>query len=196
VLTVACVNWGPLYDPKYVRILEKAVKKNLAQEHEFVCFTDKPENYTCRTRTLPKGLKGWWNKLYLFSPGCFDGRALYLDLDVCITGSLDSLVDVPSKFCIIDDWHLDGYNSSVFVMDKDAHPEVWEDFNSTEGFPGDQDWISHKVPHAAVFPSQWCVSYRSHAQLGVPRGTKVVVFHGTPKPHELPSYWVKNYWHE
>jgi hypothetical protein len=194
VLEVACVNWGTKYDPRYVEILEAAVKRNLKAPHEFVCFTDNPKNYRCKTRTLPKGLEGWWNKLFLFSKGCFDSRVLFLDLDICVTGSLDELVEIPSPFCIIEDWHVPGYNSSVFVMDPDSHTEVWEDFNSTEGFPGDQDWITHKIPNAPVFPSGWCVSYRSHAVPGVPRGTKVVVFHGTPKPHEFPSYWVKDYW--
>ena len=194
MLTVSCVNWGTKYSPRYVEILQAMVERNLTIPNRFVCFTDRPENYRCETRKIPPGLKGWWPKVWLFSRDLFEDRMLFLDLDVAITGNLDELVNVPSKFCIISDWHLDSYNSSVFVMDKNAHPEVWEDFNSTKGYAGDQDWITEKIPYAAVFPSQWCVSYRSHAQPGVPRGTKVICFHGEPKPDSFPSEWVRRVW--
>lgn len=194
MLTVACVKWGDLYGPDYVNKLQSMVKRNLRIPHRFVCFTDDPRFLNCETRELPKGLVGWWNKLYLFRYGLFEDRMLFLDLDVVVTGSLDELVNVPSDFCIISDWHLDSYNSSVFVLSKNAHPEVWDDFGSPGHLHGDQDWITLKIPNAPVFPAPWCVSYRSHAVIGVPKDARVVCFHGTPKPHEYPSEWVKDLW--
>jgi hypothetical protein len=197
MISVVCVNHGSKYDPKYVRVLEAQVRRNLKQEHEFFCITDHPKAYICRTIPIERGLKGWWPKLQFFKGGLFPDRALYLDLDVCITGSLDELVDVDSPFCIISDWHLPCFNSSVMVLDPWTHPEVWEDFRTYHATPGgDQQWITDKVPDAATFPSNWCLSYRSHAQPGVPKGCKVVVFHGDPKPEDMPSSWVADYWHE
>jgi hypothetical protein len=197
-LTVACVKWGTKYPAKYVNVLQAMVKRSLARDHEFVCFTDDPKGLKCETVKLPGDLKGWWNKLFLFKPGLFSGRVLFLDLDVCITGPLDDLVDYATPFAIIEDWHLPGYNSSVFVMDHDAHPQVWEEFEPrvAKRLHGDQDWITEKIPNAAIFPWPWCVSYRSHAVPGVPKGARVVVFHGEPKPHAMPSPWVERYWHE
>ncbi len=193
---VVCVNQGPKYSPEYVRILEAQVKRNLTFDHEFVCITDKPKNYTCKTLPVERGLKGWWPKLQIFKPGLFNDRVLFLDLDVCITGSLDELAEYPA-FSIISDWHLPCFNSSVMVLDPNTYPEVWEDFRTYKGTPGgDQRWITDMIPHAGVFPTEWCVSYRSHAQHGVPRGAKVVVFHGDPKPHEFPSEWVRQFWRE
>lgn len=196
MLTVCCVKWGKKYPVEYVTKLEAMVKRNLSVAHEFVCFTDDPGSVKCKARKLPPGLDGWWNKIYLFKRGLFEGRVLFLDLDVVITGSLDELVSVQSRFCTISDWHLPGYNSSVFVMDKDSHPEIWDDFDKTvmDVFNGDQDWITEKIRNAAVFPSQWCVSYRSHAVPGIPKGAKVVVFHGYPKPKDCPSEWIKEHW--
>ena len=116
---------------------------------------------------------------------------------MCITGSLDEIASYAPPFSIINDWHLPTYNSSVMVLDPDYAPEVWEEFRTYKGTPyGDQHWITQMIPDASVFPEGWCVSYRTHAQTGVPQGAKVVVFHGQPKPHEFPSTWVKDYWRE
>ena len=197
MLTVACVKWGRKYSAEYVNILHAMVARNLKREYRFICFTDDPKKIKCETQLLPSGLWGWWNKLWLFSPGLFPGKLLFLDLDVVVTGSLDELVDYASPFAIISDWHLDSYNSSVFTLDRDEETQVWTDFIPAvvNRLPGDQDWITEKVPNAAIFPAQWCVSYRSHAVPGVPRGAKVVVMHGDPKPKEIGG-WVKEYWHE
>ena len=120
-----------------------------------------------------------------------------LDLDVVITGDLGELVDVKESFCIIDDWHLTCFNSSVMVLDADTHPEVWEDFRTHKATAGgDQQWITDKLPYSRTFPKEWCVSYRSHAILGPPKDCKVVCFHGEPKPDSIPSRWVSEYWHE
>ena len=196
MLTIACVNQGTKYKKEYVEILEQQVKRNTRIPHEFVCLTDKPKNYKCKTINLPKGLEGWWAKTYLFKAGLFPDRVLYFDLDVCITGSLDCVAEIESKFCIIQDWHLPMFNSSCMVIDK-AHPEVWDDFDYStrhEWTGGDQHWITHKVPNAATFPAEWFVSYRSHAIISPPKGSKCIVFHGEPKPDKYPSEWVRDYW--
>lgn len=196
-MKVVCVNVGFKYPPEYVRILEAQVKRNLTLPYEFVCITNKPKNYTCETIPVERGLRDWWPKLTCFKGGLFDERILYLDLDVCITGNLDELVSVESPFTIISDWHLPCFNSSVMVIDPWVHPEIWEDFRTYMATPGgDQEWITKKAPDAATFPPEWCVSYRSHAQPGVPKNAKVVVFHGEPKPAALLHTWVKEYWHE
>lgn len=197
MIYVVCVNQGTKYSPEYVRVLEAQVKRNLSVEHEFVCITDKPKNYSCKTLPIERGLKGWWPKLQVFKRGLFDKPVLFLDLDVCITGSLDEIVWFDSPFAIISDWHLPCFNSSVMLLDPDCHPEVWDEFRTYKGTPGgDQRWITDMVPYAQTFPEEWCVSYRTHAVKSPPKHSKVVVFHGSPKPHEFPSEWVKKYWRE
>lgn len=193
MLTVCCVNWGKKYHPRYVLILEAMVKRNLSIPHKFVCFTDKPFNYSCETRPLP-GLEGWWNKVYLFKKGLFEGKVLFLDLDVVITGNLDELVNYSDEFTSIKDWNYDSYNSSVMILGN--HPEIWNDFTPevAQRLHGDQDWITYKLPFRNYFPETWCQSYRGSATAGVHKDCKIVCFHGEPKPHEAKAPWVKELW--
>lgn len=169
------------------------VARNLSIKHEFICFTENPEGLNCKTSPLPD-LEGWWNKVYLFKEDLFDKKILFLDLDVVITGSLDHIAK-KEGFWIIQDWHLPTYNSSVFVLSPNERPKVWRDFTKDvpKRFSGDQDWITHKAK-AHTFKTSWCVSYRSHATHAVPENTKVVCFHGNPKPHEYTSDWIKALW--
>jgi uncharacterized Rossmann fold enzyme len=192
-ITVACVKWGTKYGAEYVNILRAMVAKNLKREHDFVCLTDDPAGIDkgIEIIPLPEGLEGWWNKLYLFS-GILTGKILYLDLDVCITGSLDELV---TKHGIIHDWNLPSYNSSVMVWRHGEHNNIWNDFTPdvSERLHGDQDWIS-ELGGWPLLPHHWCVSYRLHATDWPPAGAKIVCFHGDPKPHDAPSEWVRLIW--
>lgn len=193
MIQVVCVRTGTLYGPEYVAILRDMVARNLAEPFTFWCLTDQPEDIEGveRIAALPR-LPGWWQKLALFSPHMpwSEGdRVVYFDLDVCITGRLENL---PKG--IIRDWHLPGFNSSVMVWDHGEHRGAWDLFTEAvmDRLHGDQDWITEQGGWD-TFPPGWCVSYRSHAMEGVPDGTKVVCFHGRPKPHECAG-WVEHVW--
>src|SRR5688572_3708269 len=97
-LKIVCVNAGNYCDRgyQYVTSLQKMVARHLSLPHEFIVFTDDPEEYPepITKRDLPEpGLTGWWHKISLFKPGVFeDGdRIFYLDLDTLICGSLDEI---------------------------------------------------------------------------------------------------------
>jgi len=66
-------------------------------------------------------------------------------------------------------------------------------------FGGDQEWISAALrPKRSVrsraFPSGWIVSYKRHGRHGLPASARVVVFHGSPKPHEVRDDYVIEHW--
>ena len=191
MLTVCCVKWGKKYGPEYVEILRDMVKRNLGMQHRFVCLTDDPDGVSCETMPLPGNLHGWWNKLYLFKPGLFEGRILFLDLDVCIVGPIEKIV----KPGIIKDWNLHGYNSSVMCWDAGDHAEAWEKFNPdvAQRLHGDQDFLN-ELGGWEVYEDGLCVSYRKHAQDWPPESASVVCFHGEPKPASFPSTWVSDIW--
>lgn len=164
-----------------------------------------------------------WCKLSLFCPILenlgIKGKAFYLDLDVVITGKLDGLVnkccknelidsigidDKPCKkkkpvFWIIKDWWREGYNSSVIIFDLGKFNKIYAKFKPTDikRLKGDQDLINEVIDtsEAKTFGEIEVQSYKANKlQNGFKKETKIVVFHGNPKPHELKSSWVDNYW--
>lgn len=193
-LTICCVKWGGKYGPEYVNILRAMCEKN-APYHEFQCFTEDATGLDSRVviRELPPSLDGWWNKVALFKPGTFEGKVLYLDLDVVITGRLAPLLSGG----IYADELLSGYNSSVMCWESGEHTEIWERYRPEVAarLRGDQDWITELGGWKTYAPGA-CVSYRLSATRGVPFGAAVVVFHGEPKPHEVADGWVPALWSE
>lgn len=180
MLTVACVlSPGPTYNQSHVARLRMMVAQHLNQSYRFVCLDDSP-------------FTGWWAKASLFEPGRFEGRVLYLDLDVTVTGNLDDLADFPAPFALIKDWNRIGFNSSIMAWDAGTVDSLFTEFDNsvTERFRGDQDWIWAKRHDAATFPKDWCVSFRKQMYIGVPfpDDMRVLVFHGAFKPWDLAAY--------
>ncbi|MCR4282381.1 MAG: hypothetical protein NUV72_05075 [Bauldia sp.] len=178
MLTVACVCVeGGVYNESHVwRLL------NMVKEHLTIPFG--------LSLAFASELPGWWAKIDLFEPRRFKGRVLYLDLDVTITGPLDGLATYPAPFVAIRDFIRPGLNSSVMSWDAGAADHVYENFTPDvmQRLHGDQDWITEQMPNAARFPMGTCVSYRGHVvpRGRVPKSASVVVFHGSPKPWEVP----------
>lgn len=179
MLTVAAVlSEGPKgnYDVTHVSRLEDMVAKHLKQPYQFVCVDDSP-------------FPGWWAKVSLFEPSRFKGRVLYLDLDVTVVGGLDDLADYPYPFAAIKDYGDPlTINSSVMAWDAGYLDHVYTNFTPSvmKRLHGDQNWLNEQIPDAARFPDGWCRSYRQECRYSVPKGTRVVVWHGMPKP------WTRN----
>ena len=183
MLTVACVlSEGPkrTYDRSHVARLAFMVAGHLDSPYRFVCLDDSP-------------FPGWWAKISLFEPGRFKGRVLYLDLDVTVVGGLGLIARYPASFVAIRDYIKLGFNSSVMSWDAGAVDHLYTEFTSDvmDRMHGDQDWITARMSgrEAAMFPRKWCVSYRASVEPTgrVPTGAKIVVFHGSPKPWEVPA---------
>lgn len=192
----ACVKWGMAYGPEYVNVLADMVARNCAIPYRFICLTDDPAGLSegIETLDLPRGLTGWWNKIALFKPGMFpaQSRIVYLDLDVVVVGPLEDLIDAKG---IAHDWLQGGYNSSVMVWDAGEHLEIWDAFDpqTAERLHGDQDWIQ-ECSVWPYLPADWVPSYRLHSIEWPPLGSKVVAFHGQPKPHQVTDGWVPTMW--
>lgn len=210
-----CVWVGDKYGPEYVAILRDMIARNASNlQHPcaWFCITDRPNELPEGIYSIPhdRTLPGWWAKLQMFSPKMpWDegDRIVYFDLDVCITGRLEDLVE---RKGIIQDWHWPMFNSSVMVWDHGEHRQVWNGFSrdrTTEPAPpeiakllpageinaGDQHWITEAAPDWPTFPPEWFTSYR-YAQSWPPSGCKAVVFHGHTKPADIHEGWVPNIW--
>ena len=199
--TVVCVKAGTKYGPEYANRLAAMVRRNASVPLRVVCFTDDPRGLDAGVEPQPlpaEGLHGWWNKVALFGetlPGV-EGRVLYLDLDVVITGSIDPLLNMQGDFIVRDNDYVPGFTSSVMLFEVGARPEIWRTFTpeTAQRIAGDQDWIALTAPDAELWPEPWCVMYRLRAAQTLPHDAKLVVFSGRPVPADLPAPWVADYW--
>ena len=139
--TIICMKWGAAYGAEYANTLYSMVRRNSTRPLRFVCFTDDPaglrdeiEPQPLPPINLPESHQ-WkaWRKISLWQrdlPGV-QGDVLFLDLDVVITGSIDSFFDFKpdETYCVIENWTQRGEgigNTSVFRLRVGAYPEVYD----------------------------------------------------------------------
>jgi len=194
MLTVCCVlrtkhSPAGIYDAFHVFRLQLAVSRHLRAPYRFVCLSDTALD--CETIPLIKEWPGFWSKIELFRPGLFNGRVLYLDLDVTVVGDLSELAVYGPTFAAIADYQFPlKLNSSVMAWNSWSHTDIFSALTShdMERLRGDQDWIFERVPNFNRFPRLWCPSYKAHVR---PTGqlhkdARVIVWHGRPKPWDVP----------
>ncbi len=211
-VTFACVKYGPLYGPEYVNILLDMIARNLPGEQAFTfaCFTDDATGLSpaVDVRPLPKGVTGWWNKLALFSLDAFPvgERVIFFDLDTVIIGRLDAMYDRSTRFAILRDlWGNDNWGSGVMAWEAGSLSFLWENWLSA-GMPetpgGDQEWIKAEWDRREkvspeflqdMFP-KWFCSFKIDCNPYPRRGTKVICFHGQPKPHNCVNDLIRMAW--
>lgn len=216
-VTFCCVNSGNYCGrgAEYVNTLFDMVQRNLPSGmiFRFVCLTDDPEGLDKRIETLamPPEVKGWYGKLYMFKRGLFaDGeRVVYLDLDTLIIGKLDDLVAYDGQFGTLEDfyyperlgpavisWQAGSYAASIWEewvaegMPKNRMGDLWWLNNLDQGrFAKRADRLQRLIPGMFASFKRDCAPYP-------PKGTKVVCFHGRPRPHEAAEReeWVAMGW--
>lgn len=208
MLTIACVMTNNYLGRgvEYVGKLKAGVTRHLSRPHRFVCFTDDVDavaSVGIDARSVPHpGLTGWWNKLALFHPGAFGfgERVLYLDLDTIITGSLDELSGYSGEFAMLEDVMVASrLGSGVMAWVSGPNGYIWHVFKH-QRFPdvvgGDQAFLQQTVTQVDVlqdhYPNQ-IASYKMSAGVLSPH-TRIVAFHGQPRPHEIISGWVPKLW--
>lgn len=170
---------GGIYNATHVERLRSMVP------YPVICLTDDP---AVRQPTVPltNGWPGWWSKLELFK---LSGRFVFFDLDVTIQRLdwLDSL-DKSQFYAMADAWQPGGclINSSVMVWNGprlDLIADFRLEFSHHIG--GDQDWIYRHLngQFSLIMPPD-VASYKKHGALPE---AGVVVYHGKPKPWDLPA---------
>lgn len=186
MLNVICVNNNDYLGRggEYVSRLYRGVRRHLSAPHSFHVLTEKD---------IPEGCPGWWAKLAMFQPARFKGRCLYFDLDTVIVGDLGDLAGYCGAFAGIDDFYQpERLQSGVMAWQAGAADHVWTKWEEA-GKPsfsprGDARWIEFQMLYAdrlqTIVPDQ-IVSFKAHCGDGIPKGARVVCFHGLPRPHAL-----------
>jgi hypothetical protein len=224
MLSVCTWLWGDKFGTDDVARLAAGVRRNLRQQHRFICFADRAveiENVECgQIIDLPlTRVRGCFARLRLFDPvwqqGWFGGPIVSIDLDTVITGPLDPLFDRPEPFVIMQKGNAANpcpFNGALMLLRPGAHPEVWTRFSFQEAkrvpfyeFPDDQGWLWHMLPRAAGWvcgPSSGVYVFRKPGwpQQGseqLPDGARLVTFNGKRSPAQFAHLdWVCRNWIE
>jgi hypothetical protein len=220
IMYVVCFYWkGDRWNEDsdlssvYVNNLYRGVKRFANQPFRFICFTNEtiPDlDSGIETRGFSiYSSKGVLPRLYMFSEvaGLFGDQVLCLDLDLVITGGLDTLMNYRGLFCtrasFQDSTKVDGDIMS-FRANRTNEILFWDSFlkdiEGVEEYTQGQErrWMQFI---AGDWADRWItpgeiVSYRRHARdwEEVPKGVSIVSFHGRPKPHQITKKWLKEYW--
>lgn len=220
---IICLKHGTKFDAEYVNKLFYGVRRNTTLPFTFNCFTEDATglDYNIKVHSLPnKNIEGWWYKLYLFSDEInIDGRVLYIDLDTLITDNIDDYIKHDNGFVVLQDlWaKKDNVGSALMSFEVGKHKHIWDAFikdpvgEMRKIHPhGDQKIIQkyqkERIYWQNLFPKQ-IVSFKSECLKGLPKGTKIVCYHGTPSIKESintttkaqrfiikPQQWPLKYW--
>ena len=218
---VICMKWGTLYAPDYVNVLYNACRANITGPFRFVCLTENTAGLRPEVETFPipdMGLtpamwkKGGWPKLSVLAADLYGltGRALFIDLDSVILGSLDAMFDMPAPLVVIDvgpNWRPGGgpgaqvAGTGIFAFDLGQNPDYLDQFlNDPAGMVAkyriEQVYLQDIAQSIAFWPPEWVVSFKYHLRRPVgigllmpPRSpgaqTRVIAFHGDPRPSDL-----------
>jgi hypothetical protein len=212
MIDVVCVMWGDKFSDIHVQTLKAMVERNTTIEHDFICFSDR-EIEGIKTRQLPTGFKGWWNKMFLFSDeAMLNERVVYLDLDTMITDNIDWLLTYEGNFMGIEDLGVNNHKyedvrkyqgkmqSGVMSWNSRECYDIWEAFDANkevwmEKYRGDGEFLNDLVDPTDLLQHKFPNKLRSYKyecyENGLPEGTSIVCFHGEPSPEQAINETVK-----
>ena len=149
-----------------------------------------------KIQPLEEGWKRWWGKVTLFNSD-IEGKNFYIDLDMIITGNLDSLFEYEGEFATLrtgdlqcEKNHKDGYNSSVMIWQGDLLKPVYNalkvNFEVINKFIVRFDfWLEMTINNAdfvqKLYPGK-VIDFSADAQNELPKDSAVVCFARKPKP--------------
>jgi hypothetical protein len=224
---IICMNWGTAYGADYVNRLYSMTARNLSGPFRFVCLTDSTQGIRREVEChpcpeinlpLPQRRRGW-RKITLWAPtveGLAPGDALFIDLDVVITASLDEFFTYrpDQSFLVIRNWTQPDKrigNTSVYRFRVGSHPYLLSSLVENQRsilprYHNSQTYISENIQQMEFWPEDWCRSFKVHCvprglkryfvEPALPAGTRIVAFPGTPNPPDAavgrwPAPWYK-----
>ncbi len=225
---IICINWGTKYGAPFINRLYGMVARHTSPPFRFVCFTDssagvRPE-VECQPLPpldceLPTGSPGIWQKARLWGPrlGDLQGPVLFLDLDLVITGSLDSFFDYgnPDEVILSQNqiWSLGRFGqserlgqTSVFRFPVGKLQPLQERFmkdpqGTADRYRFEQRFVTSSAPGGVkLFPKRWVRHFRQNCVRPfplnfflpprLPSDARIVIFPGGVHPtHVIEGRW-------
>lgn len=218
--------WGKKYTAHDVTRLQFQVRRNLRVDHTFHLFSDRvvagvpPTIRQHLISDLDLCDRHCFCRLRMFDPewqkeNGFTGHIVSLDLDVVITGTLDSLFKEgqPDFMMLkgVNSVNPNPFNGSIMMLKAGTHANIWSEFSLENAakikfheFPDDQGWIWHMAPDAEGWKggTRGVYAFQKPGWPGYPTNTmelpsdaKIVVFTGKRKPVNYTGLsWVNRHW--
>ena len=216
--TILCMKWGTLYSAEYVNVLFSACQAFMSGQFHFVCLTDDStglhpdiEHYPIPDIGLEHAhyYHGAWPKISVFNQSLYGlkGRALFIDLDSVICGSLDDMFELEGDLVAIDSqpWGRKPGGprtmSSVFSFEFGSLGHLPTNLTAkrdffVEKYSIEQDYLHGELETIRYWPEPWIRSYKYHLRRPPvvswlmdpsppPATAKILAFHGRPRPIEL-----------
>jgi hypothetical protein len=156
---------------------------------------------------------GIWPKLGIYDRALhgLTGRCLFIDLDMVVVSDLDAFFAQKGTFIGINEtsaWGRDPYGapklcSAIIAFDAGSLPHLAEGFTANKAeilsiYRTEQDYTAATLPVITYWPDDWVISFKRKLRRPIgldlllpprepPPGTKVLAFHGTPRPIDLIS---------
>lgn len=210
---LACVlRSGGDFDVSHVDLMRKYHATYLP-ETDFVCVSDMNG---AADKELIHNWPGWWSKIELFRPGLFPvgEQVIYVDLDTVFLGCPDKLLAYEGSFALLRDFYttreLGLYGSGVMAWNTgnrrlqsmyETFVQQDEKIMSACRRGGDQMFINRHYPGADyiqdVAPDEVVsfkpINARTWRREHPGAETKILCFHGNPRPWEASKEvpWVK-----
>lgn len=182
---IVVTNIAGAYDDSIETVYDRADFANISSPHG-------PHAVSC------------YRRLRLFEADAgdrFGERIVQLDLDTVIVGDMTDLWGRAFAAGLDfvgwrDPLYAKQICGSMFALRAGAHPDVWAGFKrdpgraralaERAGYRGsDQAWISYCIPDALKWgPLDGAYSYRLDCKAGLPKGARIVFFHGREKPFD------------
>ncbi len=235
-VNIICLKYGTTYGAEYVNKLFGMVMANITVPFRFYCFTENPDGVDDRVIVKPipelhdadgKQITGFsrWNKEAGMCDNDLGGydlrgkRVLFLDLDIIITGNIDSFFSYHEKdddFIIIKDWSKGKKNTrfgqaSCYAFKVGTLGDIKEYYEQHAAAMNKKyktasqeflsDMIVKKFGALKFWPEDWVKSFKYHClPINVlrwiktptqPRDAKIICFQGYPNPEDaLVGRWV------
>lgn len=202
--TVCCVlRSGGDYGPEHVDWLRRQILRHNPGVR-FVCYTDM--GVPGETMPLEHRWPGWWSKLEVMSPA-LPGDLIFVDLDTVCVGSVAHFAGLRKTTALRDVNNRAGertLQSSVMFLTQSDRRTIWDAFTAAPEHHmnwcaggGDQRFIGSVLTDWQAFqdvlPGE-LISYKvgmlRHDLTAPPAGTRLVVFHGKPRPWHVQAEWI------
>lgn len=224
VLFMLWGNWGFGYQYQYLTRLRNNIKRFSTKGLEFVCLTDRPEywaNYIDITFIgIPDEVLQWplnLPKFYMHKtlPQLVGRWVFFFDLDTTIVGNVDEVFEYDGYFAAIqpfnpknkNKWLAGGILSFVNGSTEWMYNQVAKDPKgwAKESQGGKERLILIQFEQQSnvkfdrwqdILPQNYIISYKKTIQKGqrYPRDTRVICFHGNPRPHQLNNAQKMKFW--